>query len=90
MVVALAYLVTCGPAVAAVKDIGTLTEVDGANRTVVIDDHRYAFDLSAKIFDGQGREVEIDKLLLPTRVRYEYRFRANEGPAIRLIREIPQ
>ncbi len=72
-----------------VKARGTLSSVE-SDGTVVIDGHGYGLDPSARVFDGQGKSVEPDKLMLPTYVYFEYRFKANSGPVVILIREIPQ
>lgn len=90
----IAVALTCfaaGGAAAAegVKATGTLSEVR-ENGTVVIDDHGYELSPSAVIVDGQGKRVSLDELSLPTVVQYEYKYRADRGPAIRVIREMPQ
>lgn len=72
-----------------VKARGTLSEVR-ENGTVVIDDHGYELSPSVVILDGQGKRVSLDELSLPTVVQYEYQYKADRGPVIRLIREIPQ
>lgn len=72
-----------------VKATGTLSEVR-ENGTVVIDDQGYELSPSVVIVDGQGKRISLNDLKLPAVVKYEYKYQADRGPVIRVIRELPQ
>ena len=75
------------PAGETLKGGGALTSVDGG--TVMINGKGYTVSASAQISDWRGYPVSLRRFSLPARVYFEFE-QTQDGPVIRLIKEIPQ
>ncbi len=87
----LVFLSVAGNAVSEEKRAkggGTLTSIE-SDGAVIINGKRYLMSFSAQILDWRKFSVSLSKFSLPARVYFEFE-QAQDGPVIRLIKEIPQ
>jgi hypothetical protein len=68
-----------------IKAQGTLTEV--SKDSVTIDNGGYNITWSTKVYDMNGKQITIENLQLPVKVKFEY-VNTDKGPVVRLMRAV--